>query len=836
MFSLATFLLLLVFGALPSVFDPARAYADEAPSDSARVIRVAYVQQEPMSPADESGAFVGYTYEYFERLAQYTGWSYEFVPVEGSGPAAYKTLRDLLGAGDADVAVGLMATQEGRESLAFTRDSFAALNVVLRTAAEVSDDPLDEATSDHPLRVAVIEGSPLASDLEAFCAQNEIPYETVGFADAGEARDAVLNGRVDVELAADMSDTTGLRTVVHMTTHPLYFAVALDNRALAGELDDALDRIDQVDPLFRARLRDRHFSVASPVFLLTDVEKSFVEGAAPVRVGVLSDQPPYQYQEDGQVKGIAVDILETVAQKTGLRFEYVAAETAEALDALQAAGSIDMVAGIDRDYSTANERNLALTQPYVSASYVLVANKSVADGAISGKRLAISSSSSYDGGFLGDAIQFPSIASCLRAVFKGEADYTYVDEYMTQYFLNTPEFRDVRIAPQTYEPRRVSLGVVRSDDTTLLGIVDRAVGSLTEVERQAVINGNVLRERPVDLGELVHANPAIALAVASATCLIVVLFVLIILGLRARSNAKTAFDLKKRLRLYALCDDSFFEFDCRTKRLIISMPGKGQQGLSEPFAFECDAPAVFDEERKRSFAELLGGKEHRVEEVRMPDTDGIEHWLRVTVDPVEDASGRVAHTVGKIEVIDEERREKDQLVARAERDSLTGLLNSETTRLRIGQQLDALAGGERGALLVVDVDCFKDVNDTHGHLVGDLVLADIARILRENFRIGDVVGRLGGDEFMVYLDRVGSTDVVLGKCDRLRRAVERHEYPGTDCRVTISVGVVLAHAGDTFDDLYGRADEALYAAKRDGRNRCGLADGALRSPKAAPAP
>ena len=55
-----------------------------------------------MSPADESGAFVGYTYEYFERLAQYTGWSYEFVPVEGSGPAAYKTLRDLLGAGDAD--------------------------------------------------------------------------------------------------------------------------------------------------------------------------------------------------------------------------------------------------------------------------------------------------------------------------------------------------------------------------------------------------------------------------------------------------------------------------------------------------------------------------------------------------------------------------------------------------------------------------------------------------------------------------------------------------------------------------------------------------------------
>ena len=349
--------------------------------------------------------------------------------------------------------------------------------------------------------------------------------------------------------------------------------------------------------------------------------------------------------------------------------------------------------------------------------------------------------------------------------------------------------------------------------------MDRAVGSLTEVERQAVINGNVLRERPVDLGELVHANPAIALAVASATCLIVVLFVLIILGLRARSNAKTAFDLKKRLRLYALCDDSFFEFDCRTKRLIISMPGKGQQGLSEPFAFECDAPAVFDEERKRSFAELLGGKEHRVEEVRMPDTDGIEHWLRVTVDPVEDASGRVAHTVGKIEVIDEERREKDQLVARAERDSLTGLLNSETTRLRIGQQLDALAGGERGALLVVDVDCFKDVNDTHGHLVGDLVLADIARILRENFRIGDVVGRLGGDEFMVCLRGVSSHLMVEAVAQRMCAAVREAAEASDDDHgpVSISLGIALyPQDGVTYEELYRKADKALYCAKRAG--------------------
>ena len=105
-----------------------------------------------------------------------------------------------------------------------------------------------------------------------------------------------------------------------MTTHPLYFAVALDNRALAGELDDALDRIDQVDPLFRARLRDRHFSVASPVFLLTDVEKSFVEGAAPVRVGVL--QIPGAKDPDEYIKKYGADRFKALLDGVGNALDF----------------------------------------------------------------------------------------------------------------------------------------------------------------------------------------------------------------------------------------------------------------------------------------------------------------------------------------------------------------------------------------------------------------------------------------------------------------------------------------------------------------------------------
>ena len=182
-------LALLAFPAV-SAIPTFPAFADEASSDPVRVVRVAYVQQEPMLHVSETGTCTGYAYEYLERMAQYKEWTYEFVPVEGTGPVAYQELRELLDTGEADLAVGLMATEANEESFAFTLDSFATLGVVLRTSAKADADPIDDASVDRPLRVAATVGSPLVADLEAFCTQSEIPYEMVGCANAVEAREA----------------------------------------------------------------------------------------------------------------------------------------------------------------------------------------------------------------------------------------------------------------------------------------------------------------------------------------------------------------------------------------------------------------------------------------------------------------------------------------------------------------------------------------------------------------------------------------------------------------------------------------------------------------------
>jgi len=160
-------------------------------------------------------------------------------------------------------------------------------------------------------------------------------------------------------------------------------------------------------------------------------------------------------------------------------------------------------------------------------------------------------------------------------------------------------------------------------------------------------------------------------------------------------------------------------------------------------------------------------------------------------------------------------------LARAEAllDPLTGLRN----RRGFERAIEELGGIAGAALLVVDIDHFKQINDTHGHLLGDKAVRAIGRILHESIKRRDLVGRWGGEEFAVLLVHTALAGA-SAVAEQIRAAVERlriRKMDGTelDGRLTISLGVAVAQDGDGFDDLMRRADSALYRAKREGRNR-----------------
>ncbi len=161
--------------------------------------------------------------------------------------------------------------------------------------------------------------------------------------------------------------------------------------------------------------------------------------------------------------------------------------------------------------------------------------------------------------------------------------------------------------------------------------------------------------------------------------------------------------------------------------------------------------------------------------------------------------------------------EKD-LIYQAERDGLSGLYNKKCTENKITKYLKNHADG---ILLLIDLDNFKAVNDKLGHDMGDYVIQDVAQKLTLLFRSDDVIGRIGGDEFLAFIKGVKLKDLNIdAKGEQICQSI-RHTYSKDNINVTISssVGICEVRCNETFNDVYQRADKALYESKNNGKNR-----------------
>jgi diguanylate cyclase (GGDEF)-like protein/PAS domain S-box-containing protein len=225
------------------------------------------------------------------------------------------------------------------------------------------------------------------------------------------------------------------------------------------------------------------------------------------------------------------------------------------------------------------------------------------------------------------------------------------------------------------------------------------------------------------------------------------------------------------------------------------------------------------------FRQVLGHDAPYAIEYRLRHADGSTRWVQGHGQPVRAADGEVVRVDGVWFDVTERRSGEERLAHLALHDPLTDLPN----RALFGEHLtvaiaNAARSGAGGAVLFIDLDDFKLVNDSFGHAVGDELLVMVAQRLRESCRAGDVVARQGGDEFLVLV-QAGSGEVAPGAsaqtvAGNLRAALGR-PFPvaGTDLYVTPSIGASLFPAdGDTADTLLKHADIAMYAAKEAGRD------------------
>lgn len=210
------------------------------------------------------------------------------------------------------------------------------------------------------------------------------------------------------------------------------------------------------------------------------------------------------------------------------------------------------------------------------------------------------------------------------------------------------------------------------------------------------------------------------------------------------------------------------------------------------------------------------GIEPKPFEYRRIGKDNNYHWVRLVLRMFKSIDTEEVFVFGYAFDIEKEVQERQALLRSAQTDLFTGLYNKATAENIIREEVRKGAG----ILLLLDIDNFKSINDKHGHEVGDIVLKHIANVLMDTFRKCDIIGRIGGDEFMVLIK--DTTDIKIAEdraCEILKQLKSGIHYNRKCCNVTVSIGIaVIDEKIDNFSVAYNQVDSALYKAKQNGKN------------------
>ncbi|MBW7572591.1 sensor domain-containing diguanylate cyclase [Caproiciproducens faecalis] len=272
--------------------------------------------------------------------------------------------------------------------------------------------------------------------------------------------------------------------------------------------------------------------------------------------------------------------------------------------------------------------------------------------------------------------------------------------------------------------------------------------------------------------------------------------------------------------------DPICDYNFKTQELYCSPPFK------EKFGLEVNADGlleqlyhsdiIYEDDKSRILNDVysfLNGKNPKSPEYRFKDVNGAYRWYRVRSTVLCDEQKEPLRMIAFISDIDRQKRETMSLKEKAEHDQLTGLYNRMTTNTLIDKVISQSSTGSRHALFTIDIDNFKNVNDNLGHLVGDEVIVNIASKIKKKFREDDIIGRIGGDEFVVFLTDISRRDVER-KADVLQTIFRNaHPHDDPELKVSGSIGVAFyPEDGTNYYELFSKADAAMYAAKNSGKD------------------
>lgn len=808
-------------------------------AEDENVVRVGYYEMPGFQYKDENGDLCGYNIEYLNMVSAITGWDYEFVEVdyflEGS---------QMLKNREIDLLAPCMITDERVKEFLFSELEFGTEYTVLVTNRDNNNFYYEDYDNFQGMAVALVEGYPMCDYFKKYMEENGFNCELVYYDTPTEALLAVQKCEVDAAVTSQMAIGDEYKILARFSQMPFYYITWKGNQAMLSSLDRAMKQLQNTYPSLIDNLYERYFPDYD-VQYFTREEVEFIQKSEPFKVAYMPNWAPLSFMnEEGQLDGISRAIFDEIQAVSGLKFEYEALPQGEISYEYLVMNNFDIASGVSYNSANLNSKRILLSVPYMSGKKVMVGHTGIVFNENSNMTVGIVKGSQTIDDVIKleypnfEIVEFDTIRECFDAVEAGKVDMLLQNQYVVDNWLSRPKYEELKVIPVAGLSDELCFSTVMAmqgyegmsvyDSTMLITIIDKTLSNISD----GTIDDLIIRETMENQYEytfedfLYHYRHAVGITII--TIVAGAVFLLYINRFKKMEEQKIRLQQKRYKHILDNSDDMIYEICMQGDASVFSdkihqkfgweipknMEGLSVDNLTDILHIHPEDWEVFDEATRK----IVSDHENVELQVRIGCADGNYIWCNVTGLPLLDDKNRLLSIVGKIKDVDDAVTEKKSLEIKSRTDGLTGLMNKQTFAYETEKFLSNNAAMHSG-IIFIDMDNFKNINDTMGHAMGDKVIVDTAKKLQVIFANFDYVARFGGDEFCVFVKDIPKETLV----DKLNWAVEKlHTKYNSDngnVEISASIGAAYCMSGITrYETLLENADKAVYDAKEKGRN------------------
>ena len=514
------------------------AFATDAEYKTDKPVKVAVLGYPNYITFDADGNPYGYAYEYLCKIAEYTGWEYEYIS------ANFTQAHTMLENGEIDIVAGTQFTSERAEKCDYSEYDIGWASTLICVNDNNDKYAYNDIKSLNGIKLGSIKNSRTITQTTEYFDAVGISCELKTYDSDELSKQALASGEIDALLMSSIRSENGYKVIAKLYSNQVYLTSNKNRPELKKGIDYAIKFIHADNNTYEAYLENKYFGKIKNSLVFTSDELDYIKKSGKIGVAFNEDSAPYSYVENGEIKGISVEIMKLISEKSGLEFEYSMAKSEEAPVKVLSdeSDNITLFCGLMQSEMNLIANTIQLSDSYFENRLVMLARKDEAIKLDSDAKFAIQAE--YINGDVMLKSMYPDVKqirynSCddaMEALTTRFADYMFIDEYTANIKLQNPRFSELTVVDAYQFKQQASIGMLDGDNTVLMSIINKCISELEQEKINSLITEYATASKySLSLGDTIYKYRVQILIVVY---MLIICFALLILYITTKRKSE----------------------------------------------------------------------------------------------------------------------------------------------------------------------------------------------------------------------------------------------------------------------------------------------------------